>query len=815
MTPRSDLPAGIVTFVFTDIEGSTQLLHELGPQGFDSALIEHRRALRDAFARHGGVEVDTQGDAFFYAFPDARGAVQAAREGRDELVKGPIRVRIGIHTGTPHLGAEGYIGPDVHLGARIGAAGHGGQVLLSKETRDLIDADAIDLGEHRLKDFEQPVWIYQLGTESFPPLKTISNTNLPRPASSFIGRERERDQVIALLRRGTRLVTLTGPGGTGKTRLSIEAAGELVGELPNGVFWVGLATLRDPALVTATIAQTLGAKDGLADHIGERDMLLVLDNFEQVVDAAHELSTVLKTCPNLKVLVTSRELLRIDGEIDYPVPPLANAEAIELFCTRSGLDADDAIAELCRRLDDLPLAVELAAARTGVLSPNQILERLAARLDLLKGGRDADPRQQTLRATIEWSYDLLSDDEKQLFARLAVFRGGCTFETAEEVIDADLDTLQSLVDKSLVRHTQGRFWMFETIREFALECLDASHESDAVRARHVSFFVGTAQRADRELRANPKEQLDSLERDQDNFRSAQDQLERLGDTRSLLDIGAGLWRLWYQRGPIEEGRQRIESALKRDNRATASRARALVGAAALALNNGDADTGLKHAEESVAIARELDDPELSAHAVSMLASALTDKDDFARAKPLFEESRNGYREIGDHHYEGVATLNLAYCLRELGETEAAGLVAREGLEAARLAGNRRNEAGFLDEIAIELLDFHEDPGEAVSHLRQGLAIWWDERDMFSVGRNLYRLARANATLGNAARGAPLLAAATRMYEEMNAGEAWFWEWVEKTKGMLREQLDEERFAALWQEGRAMTIEEAVALALEP
>ncbi|MGH2747396.1 MAG: ATP-binding protein, partial [Actinomycetota bacterium] len=332
MTNPRDLPTGRVTLLFTDVEGSTKLLHDLGPDEYAAALAEHRRALREAFTRHGGVEVDSQGDAFFFAFPDTVGAVEAARDGQEALAPGPVRVRIGIHTGTPHVTDEGYIGPDVHKGARIAASGHGGQVLLSKETRDLCNTDAIDLGEHRLKDFDEPVWIFQLGDERFPPLKTISNTNLPRPASSFVGRERERDEVMSQLKDGVRMLTLTGPGGSGKTRLSIEAAGELVPEFRNGVFWVGLATLRDPALVTATIGQTLGSKDGLADHIEDREMLLLLDNFEQVVEAAPELSSVLQACPNLRVLVTSRELLRIDGEVEYPVPPLAQPEAVELFC---------------------------------------------------------------------------------------------------------------------------------------------------------------------------------------------------------------------------------------------------------------------------------------------------------------------------------------------------------------------------------------------------------------------------------------------------------------------------------------------------
>ena len=426
-----DLPSGTVTFLFTDIEGSTRMLGQLGAEAYGAALAEHRRLLRDCFARSGGIEVDTQGDASFIVFAEAPAALRAAEEAQRALADGPIRVRMGLHTGTPHLTAEGYVGREVNLGARIAAAGHGGQVLLSKDTRDLVDVTLTDLGEHRVKDFAEPVWIYQLGADRFPPLKTISNTNLPRPASSFVGREREVAAITALIHGKTRLVTLTGPGGSGKTRLAIESAAELVPEFRNGVFWVGLASLRDPSLVSVTVGQTIGAKDGLAEHIGDREMLLLLDNLEQVVDAAPDLAVLVESCPNLHLLVTSRERLRVRGETEYAVPPLAEREAIELFVTRSGLESSDEIAELCRRLDNLPLAVELAAARTTVLSPNQILERLSKRLDLLKGGRDADPRQLTLRATIEWSYELLKPNDQRLFARLAVFRGGCTLGTAE------------------------------------------------------------------------------------------------------------------------------------------------------------------------------------------------------------------------------------------------------------------------------------------------------------------------------------------------------------------------------------------------
>ncbi len=313
--------------------------------------------------------------------------MESALECQNALTEGPLRVRMGLHTGTPHLAEGDYFGEDVHLAARIAAAGHGDQVLLSNATRKLVQAEVTDLGEHRLKDFSQPVVIFQLGSRKFPPLRTISNTNLPRPASSFVGREREVAEVVSLVRGGARLLTLTGPGGSGKTRLAIEAAAELVPEFKAGVFWVGLATLRDAKLVSDTVAQTLGAKDGLIDHVGERELLLLLDNLEQVIEAASELSELVEGCPNLKLLVTSRELLRVRGEVEYPVYPLAESEAVELFSARAGVEPDETVHRLCRALDNLPLALELAAARAKVLSPTQILERLSGRLDLLKGGK--------------------------------------------------------------------------------------------------------------------------------------------------------------------------------------------------------------------------------------------------------------------------------------------------------------------------------------------------------------------------------------------------------------------------------------------
>jgi predicted ATPase len=558
------LPTGTVTFLFTDIEGSTRLLQELG-DAYADALAAHRRALRDVFERNGGVEVDTQGDAFFVAFARPGHALAAAAEAQQALADGPIRVRMGVHTGEPLVTDEGYVGIDVHRAARIAAVGYGGQVLVSQSTRDVAGPSGLhDLGEHRLRDFAEPVSIFQLGDEVFPPLKTISNTNLPRPTSSFVGREREIEELRNRLRDGARLLTLTGPGGSGKTRLALEVAGELVPQFKAGLFWVGLAPIRDPSLVLETIAQTLGAKDGLREHIGERELLLLLDNFEHVVEVAPELATLVEACPNLQLLVTSRELLRVRGEVEYPVMPLAEQDAVELFCARAGMEPNEAIGELCRALDNLPLALELAAARTSVLSPRQILDRVSERLDLFRGGRDADPRQQTLRATIEWSYELLSSQEQNLFARLAVFSRGCTLEAAQHVAGADIETLQSLVDKSLVRHTDERFWMLETIREAAAERLRDSHELTEIAGRHAQHFRVFAAHAELGLRGpSQSEELGRVEEDLDNVRSAIRWSLQEGDVDQALSIVVSLERFWSAQGRADEAIALVETALDR------------------------------------------------------------------------------------------------------------------------------------------------------------------------------------------------------------------------------------------------------------
>ncbi|MDQ2673431.1 MAG: adenylate/guanylate cyclase domain-containing protein, partial [Chloroflexota bacterium] len=572
-----DLPSGTVTFLFTDVEGSTRLLHELGAERYAEALATHRRVLREAFTRHGGVEVDTQGDAFFVAFPTAPGALAAALETRHMLSAGPIRVRIGLHTGTPLLAEEGYIGPDVHKGARIAAAGHGGQVLVSSATASLLDgADLRDLGQHRLKDLTAPERIYQGDPDDHPPLMTLHQTNLPVPATPFLGREAELDRITALLTRdGVRLVTLTGPGGTGKTRLALQAAADVADLFPDGVWWVPLAALRDPTLVLPEVERAIGARPPLAEHLATRRMLVVLDNFEQVVDAGPSVSRLLADCPALRILVTSRALLEVGGEREFRVPPLDVEQAVALFAERTSTTPDADVRELCLRLDCLPLAVELAAARARHLSPREMVDRIGARLDLFRGARDVDPRHATLRATIEWSYRLLAPDAQALFARLAVFRGGWSLTAAEAVAGAHIDDLAILVDQSLVVRDGERFAMLETIREFAVAKLAESPEAGSVRERHLAYMVETVERWYADRLGAPTRWFAAVDSESDNIRQALDHAATREGPEEQRLVGA-VAVFWAMHGYGAELLTRLEAAVSRRDEPDEWRARALI-----------------------------------------------------------------------------------------------------------------------------------------------------------------------------------------------------------------------------------------------
>ena len=727
---RQDLPTGTVTLFFTDVEGSTTLLHELGAEAYADALAEHRRIVRAACTAEAGVEVDNQGDAFFFAFRSAPAALAAAQAVTGALAAGPIQVRIGLHTGTPLLTKEGYVGDDVHLAARVGASGHGGQVVLSGTTRELVDGLLLtDLGEHRLKDIPEAVSIFQLGSERFPPLKTISNTNLPRPASSFIGREREVRDLLAAI-RSARLVTLTGPGGSGKTRLALEAAATLVPSYKAGVFWVGLATLRDPALVSETIAQTLGAKNGLAEHIGERELLLLLDNLEQVIEAAPQLPALLSACANLTVLVTSRELLRVQGEVEYGVPPLASPEAVTLFCERSRLEPSDEIAELCVRLDELPLAVELAAARAKALSPRQILERLSQRLDLLEGGRDADPRQQTLRATIDWSYDLLSEEEQRVLRALSVF-AGCTLDAAEEVCSTEINTLQSLVEKSLLRFSAERYWMLETIRDYARERLDEAGETDGLARRHADYHLALLEERPTSLILGPRrrELLAWFGEEEDNLRATLDYLEyaRPPDAARAAEL---LVPFWMPCRRLVEGQERLLRLLARNDFPAGTRAMLLQLLCDIELRTGQFDSGERHAQEAVTLAQESGERRTLAFALWNLAVIPARRGDFDEAIRLLTHV---IEEAPDDEWLRSAALgDLATFQIEAGRDEEARHTLQEairGLQATEDEANQAITGMTLAYLELYVRDFEAAYVVAASVLEKVRAIGDDYRSI--------------------------------------------------------------------------------------
>ena len=804
-----DLPSGTVTFLFTDVEGSTRLLHELGAEAYTRELAEHRRAIREACATHKGFEVDTQGDAFFFAFSTAPEALAAASSLTHVLSTGAIQVRVGLHTGTPLLTEEGYTGGDVVLGARIASSAHGGQVVLSSATRELLHARAAltRLGDHRFKDVDEPVSVYQLGSAIFAPLKTISNTNLPRPASSFIGRQAELAVVLAQLAGGARLLTLTGPGGSGKTRLAIEAASALVSEYKAGVYWVGLSALRDAVLVTETIAQTLGAKDGLESHIGQREMLVLLDNFEQVIDSAPELAALLTRCPNITLLVTSRELLRVSGEVEYPVLPLAESEAVTLFCQRSALEPTEEISTLCMRLDAMPLAVELAAARTKAMSPAQILERLSSRLDLLKGGRDADPRQQTLRATIEWSHELLGPGEQQLLARLAAFAGSWTLDAAEDVCDADVDTLQSLVEKSLVRFSNERYWMFETIREYARERLQQSGEADVVRVRHMEFFVETAEARHREWMYGTELRSSNLwfRTERDNLRTAMESAaDRIDLQLALLHAIRSHWTL-----SASERRRLLEAVLsKADDQPTVVRARALAGIAEAALLVGDIESALAHHEQAVDLYRSLGDEEGVARSLVGLGREHQELGRHAEARKLYEEALETARRAPSPPVIVGASTALAYAAVEERDFERALRLATE-LEELE-AGEWRISLVIVGLVALERGDVEG----AVRLFKECVAETYEVGAQASLAFDLDVLAAALAASGDVEKAAVLAGHSEALRDALGLQPDVL---IRRIRAGVAEDgrraLGDDGYRAAMARGASMSVDETVQLAL--
>jgi predicted ATPase/class 3 adenylate cyclase len=710
----TDLPTGTVTFLFTDIEGSTGLLQALGDR-YAAVLDEHAAIVRRAVSDAGGVEVSTHGDAFFVVFGSPAGAVRAAVAAQQGFASHdwspgpPVRVRMGIHTGDGILGGDDYVGIDVHRAARIADAGHGGQVILSDATRGLVQhalpagASLRDLGVHRLRGISDPERLHQLvinGLASdFPAPRTLDATpnNLPLQLTSFVGREEQIAEVERLLGQ-TRLLTLTGPGGSGKSRLALRVAAELLTRFPDGSCFVDLSPVTDPALVPAAVANALGVPeaagrpilDGVKDHLRHRELLQVVDNFEQVAEAGPVIEELLTAAPKLRTMVTSRVVLALRGEQEYAVPPLhvpdpqrlpaglsalGAVEAVRLFTERAlaasprfVLTEQNApvVAEITARLDGLPLAIELAATRTKVLTPEQILSRLKRRLALLSSGsRSLPERQRTLRAAIAWSYDLLDPVERRLFARLSAFNGGWTFESAEAVCDPEalgldiLDGLTSLVDKSLIRRTEppgrpSRFSMLETIREYGHEQLEAGSDHELVLRRHAEHFLRFAVEVEPLLTAEDQgEWLDRCEDEHANIRAALRWAIDRGEAGLAQAAAGALWRFWQQRGHLAEGRQWLEEtlAMPSGQAPTAARAKALAGAGGIAWWS-DQGAARGFYDEALAIERELGDPARLAEALYNEAFAVGAEHDLESAARLLDESLELFRQVGDE--PGVA-----------------------------------------------------------------------------------------------------------------------------------------------------------------
>jgi predicted ATPase/class 3 adenylate cyclase len=900
-----DLPTGTVTFLFTDIEGSTRLLEGLGRERYAVLQSEHRRLLHTACAAHGGHVVDAQGDSCFMAFPTAPDALAAAAEAQHALAAhdwpdgAAVRVRMGLHTGTAQVAGDRYIGLDVHRAARIAAVGHGGQVLLSETSQALVAADLPggvtlrELGAHRLKDLQRPERLVQLVVEGlpadFPPLQTLDRHahNLPIQPTPLLGREREVAEVVALLGQAdVRVVTLTGPGGVGKTRLALQVAAELVEAFADGVWFVRLSRLADPALVLPTIAQTLGLREAgsvpiaalLREYLQSRKMILVLDNFEQVVAAAPVVAELQAGCPGLRVLVTSRVTLHLQGEHEHPVSPLAlppapstgrsrgkgpswnqvtASPAVALFVAQARTHRPDfvltetsapAVAAICARLDGLPLALGLAAARIKLLPPAQLLARLERRLPLLTGGaRDLEARQQTLRNTLAWSEDLLQPAERLLFRRLAVFVGGFTLEAAEAVCAAPegaeplglavLDGLAALVDHSLVLQQPpsdeeggtARFRLLYVVREYALERLETSGEAEALRRAHAACYVRWAEQAEPELRGlEGVVWLDRLEQEHDNFRAALAWAQAHPRTEAEvgLRLAAALEPFWFQRGHLSEGRSwtewfldaaapnRIGALGVQEGVPATVWARALKAAGWLAhFGGGDYGPTAARLETAAAMARAAGDLHTVAAALNGLGAVAYFQGDLARAAMRLEESLALSRAAESGGEVAYILSHLGEVALHRGDLARASALSEEALTLARHTGELDAEVNTLC-ILGQLAQRGGDLPKALALHRQGLVLARTLRDPFRIANTLEYLVNVVGVAGQGEQAARLLGAAAVLRETIGAPrpsvEA---DLNEQTVAAARAALGEEAWAAAFAAGGALSLEEAIAEAL--
>jgi predicted ATPase/class 3 adenylate cyclase len=817
-------PVGTVTLLFTDIEGSTRLLQSLGTDRYAAALALHHALLRDAFERHSGYEVDCEGDSFFVAFERAEDAVRAAGEAQHALAEQEwpdehvLRVRMGIHAGEPMAVPPKYVGLDVHKAARIMAAGHGGQVLISHAARELAGGDHFsDLGDHRLKDMTAPERLYQLGDEDFPPLKSLNRTNLPLAATSLIGRAQELSELQELLLGTDRLVTITGPGGIGKTRLALQAAAELVDEFPDGTFWVPLAPLRDPALVPAAIAQALGleteAVSDAAEYLHGRRLLLVLDNAEHLPDFADLVATLLADARDARVLVTSRAPLHLAFEHEYVLDSLELSDAVEFFLARArsvrrDLEADETVELICRRLDRLPLALELAAARAKLLSPRAILERLDHRFALLTGGpRDAPDRQRTLQATIDWSYDLLEESEQSLFRAFSIFVGGADAEAAEAVCGAELDDLARLVDHSLLKPIgDDRFLMLETLREYADERLE---DRDDIEEHHARWYLDLATRLDRELwRTGDARLAAQLDADHGNFQLALARFLARNEIEEAARLAASLWLFWRYSSSITEGSRLLRDVLRhaeqlppdllapvlhgaghlgwiegrpleaeelvqravallRELDDTESLAWAVMTLAVIAANTGDADRAEQRYVEAIELFKAVGADRGVAYGLNDLGLLALQRGDLAEAKALFEESERLCEAVGDAWGRANAVVGQGDVTHELGDVDEAELLYRRALTQAERIGSRASCAECLEGLAATAADRGD--AERAVFLDGAAAALFEARggkgDSVIKSRYRQRLDRVHAQLGEEQAGRVLNRGHTSTFEE--------------------------------------------------
>ena len=828
------LPSGTVTFLFTDVEGSTRRWEEDSP-ATQAAIERHFAILDAAITANHGVRFKTIGDAVQAAFPTAPDAVLAAVAAQHALAAedwgalGPIQVRMAIHTGsaTPHGGD--YLAAPLNRLARLLSAGHGGQILLSESTRLLV-RDALppelrlqDLGEHRLRDLREPEHVFQVVVPGlpaeFPPLKSEERRrqNLPLQLTSFIGRERDIAAVRArFVDDEVRLLTLTGPGGTGKTRLALRVADELRETYPDGVWFVPLAPVASAPRVAAAIAEALGLRETagepvdltLRGHLRDKQVLLVLDNFEHVIEAAPLVATLLANAPGLRVLVTSRAPLRISGEQEFTVhslecpvgesPSVAEAlasEAVRLFVERAqavrpdfDLTAENVatVVAICRRLDGLPLAIELAAARIRLLSAEAILSRLDSRLTLLTGGaRDLPERQQTLRAAIAWSHDLLAPPEQALFRHLAVFAGGWTLEAAETIAAAVphpavsvLEGLEHLSDNSLIQQQEDRqrtrsydprFTMLQTIREFGLEQLAASGEEPATRAAHAALFLRLAIEAEPRLIGREAiAWLDRLESEHDNLRAALAWFRHQQDAENAVRLAGALWRFWWLRGRLSEGRTELEAALAiaSSGAPSAARAAALDGAGVLAETQGDFSRAEAQHEEALALSRELQDAAGTARALGNLGVVAFDRGRHDRAVALLEESLALAREANDPHMIATALNDLGRVAYDRADLVQAETFFQESLARRRGLGSGPEIARALHNLGAVALD-QGDSAEAHTWFAESLELYREAGDTWGAAGAMSGLAQALLDKGDVAEATRLLEESLALFQEVS------------------------------------------------